>query len=155
MRETTGVNQSIKEKRLLSSKTFQFLVGPNVQDRTPFTIHTAIVETLSTPLAALMNGSMREAIGGVTTLEEVDEQTFVRFCEYAYIGDYTPAQQQVVLPSFQFENGDSLIKCYYKERAFLASRKSKKKKGSFKLPDIDNAKESYERYSHKTPTQKL
>ena len=35
-----------------------------------------------------MNGSMREAIGGVATLEEVDEQTFVRFCEYAYMGDY-------------------------------------------------------------------
>ena len=41
-------------------------------------------------------------------VEEVDEQTFVRFCEYAYMGDYTPAQQQIVLPSSKLDNGMTL-----------------------------------------------
>ncbi|KAL5328223.1 hypothetical protein ACEPPN_001720 [Leptodophora sp. 'Broadleaf-Isolate-01'] len=40
-------------------------------------------------------------------MEGIDEQTFLRFCEYAYMGDYTPAQQQHVLASFDFSGGDS------------------------------------------------
>ncbi|KAH6722047.1 hypothetical protein BKA61DRAFT_166843 [Leptodontidium sp. MPI-SDFR-AT-0119] len=100
---------TINFDKLLTSRNFQFLVGLNDQDRTPFTIHTTVVETLSGPLATLMNGSMCEALNGVATLEEVDEQTFVRFCEYAYRGDYTPAQQQIVLPSSKFDRGGLLL----------------------------------------------
>lgn len=53
----------------------------------------------SAPLKVLMKGSMREAQNGFAELEDVDEQTFVRFCEYAYIGDYTAAQYEVLLDS--------------------------------------------------------
>jgi hypothetical protein len=46
-----------------------------------------------------MKGSMREAQDGFAELKDVDEQTFVRFCQYAYIGDYTIAQYEVILDS--------------------------------------------------------
>ena len=128
--------------RLLGSRTFQFLVGPDGQDRTLFTIHTAVAETLSAPLATLMNGSMREAIGGVATLKEVDEQTFLRFCEYAYMGDYTPAQQQIVLPSPKLDKGEYQAECYCAERTFPAHKKDKKRKGGSKFAD-DVAVEEY------------
>lgn len=102
-----------------------------------------------------MNGSMREAIGGVAILEEVDEQTFVRFCEYAYMGDYTPAQQQIVLPSSKFDKGEFQTECYCGERVLPAPKKDKKKKGSFRFTDIDTVEESCGRCSHESPTQKI
>ncbi|MAD84046.1 MAG: hypothetical protein CL912_13880 [Deltaproteobacteria bacterium] len=90
-------------------------------------------------------------------VEEVDEQTFVRFCEYAYMGDYTPAQQQIVLPSSKLDNGECQIECYCGERAFPAHKKDKKRKGGSKFADdVAVAVEEYSgRCSLETPTQKL
>jgi hypothetical protein len=53
-------------------------------------IHTELAAHLSVPLSRLMMGSMREAKAGEGELMDVDEQTFVRFCQYAYTGDYSP-----------------------------------------------------------------
>ncbi|KAG4427802.1 hypothetical protein IFR05_016715 [Cadophora sp. M221] len=87
----------------------------------------------------MMNGSMREAIDGVATLEDVDEQTFMRFCEYAYFGDYTPAQQKLVLASADFDRGESSIptRDYMEEPS--ASKKRKKTSGVVfaKLDGVD------------------
>ncbi|KAH6702769.1 hypothetical protein BKA61DRAFT_196718 [Leptodontidium sp. MPI-SDFR-AT-0119] len=92
----------------------------------------------------MMNGSMREAIDGVATLESVNEQTFVRFCEYAYMGDYTPAQQQHVLASFNFDGGE--IPTHMgdlAEGAFASSKKSKKKRDASRFAGYDDVEESY------------
>jgi len=91
----------------------------------------------------MMNGSMREAIDGVATLEGVDEQTFERFCEYAYMGDYTPAQQQNVLASFNFDGGE--IPTHMGDLAegvFAASKKFKKKKDVSRFAGYDDVEES-------------
>ncbi|KAG4428772.1 hypothetical protein IFR05_015746 [Cadophora sp. M221] len=123
-----------------NSGPFQFLVGPG-PDRKLFTVHTAVVESLSAPLAVIMNGSMREAIHGVTTLEDVDKPTFVRFCKYAYLGDYTPAQQQLVLASSNFNGGESPTPMRdHMEGAFAASKKKekKKKKSGFDFASLDD-----------------
>jgi hypothetical protein len=44
-----------------------------------------------------MTGRMSKAQDGCAILKDVDEQTFVRFCEYSYTNDYTPAHHEIVI----------------------------------------------------------
>lgn len=69
----------------ISSKPFEFVVGPN---KRVFTIHSALVASLSPVLERLVNGDMLEAKTGSVVWEHVDEQTFVRFSQYAYMKTY-------------------------------------------------------------------
>jgi hypothetical protein len=72
--------------RILQSSHFTCLVGSN---NTPLTIHAAIVEDISDPLYALINnGCMKESNARVAILEDIEVETFVGFCEYAYTGAY-------------------------------------------------------------------
>lgn len=52
------------------------------------TIHSALAASQSTALDKLINGNFKEAGDGKAVLEAVDEQKFVRFCEFAYTADY-------------------------------------------------------------------
>jgi hypothetical protein len=94
------------------------------------------MEDQSAPLAALMKGSMREATDGIATLDDIDEQTFVRFCEYAYMGDYTPAQRQ---PASILDSAKSSASVReYADEGIVASKKSKKKRSHASLwDDVD------------------
>lgn len=54
------------------------------------TVHTGFIRTLSPPLFALIsNGTMKESIERTAFLEDVEEDTFVGFCEFAYRKTYT------------------------------------------------------------------
>ncbi|KAK6222837.1 hypothetical protein LQW54_000646 [Pestalotiopsis sp. IQ-011] len=54
---------------------------------------------MSNPLDALINGSMKEAREGVAHLsEEVDEETFNHFFQFAYKGDYEVAGSKFTPP---------------------------------------------------------
>lgn len=76
----------------MRSSHFIFLVGG---EKTPLTIHIAVLEKLSAPLYALIsNGSMKESRAGVATLDDVDVETFVAFSEFAYTNRYkTPSRK--------------------------------------------------------------
>ena len=124
--------------RLLSSKPFQFLVGPNGPDRKLFAIHTTEVENLSALLPVMMNSPTHEAIDGVATLEDVNEQTFVGFCEYACMENYTPAQQQLVQASSNFDRGESPTREIYIEGAFAASMKKNDKRDDYAFASLDD-----------------
>jgi hypothetical protein len=92
--------------RILSSKTFGFLVGKN---KTSFTLHSDALVGQSDPLLALINGGMAEAREGHAWLEDTDEETFVRVGEYLYTGDYTPAEPDVLLAHSQIgQESDSI-----------------------------------------------
>ncbi|KAK2605794.1 hypothetical protein QQS21_003747 [Conoideocrella luteorostrata] len=69
----------------LASKPFRFIVGPH---REEFTLHSALVASQSRALNVVVNGPMKEATDGFTTWEDVDGQTFTRFGQYVYTGDY-------------------------------------------------------------------
>ncbi|OJD12015.1 hypothetical protein AJ78_07332 [Emergomyces pasteurianus Ep9510] len=75
-----------KSHSIIRSPHFKFLVG---KDRSCLTIHAGVVENISEPLNALINnGRMVESNSGVAVLENVDENTFIGFCEYVYTGTY-------------------------------------------------------------------
>jgi hypothetical protein len=65
---------------------FRFSIGPEKRE---FTMHRASVARLSPALAALVNNTnFKEAREGHVVLEEVEEQTFIDFLQYAYTEDY-------------------------------------------------------------------
>ncbi|KAE8423583.1 hypothetical protein BDV36DRAFT_279106 [Aspergillus pseudocaelatus] len=71
----------------ISSPLFTFSVGPNRKD---LIVHSGPLADLSPTLHTLMNGEMIEAKVRRVEWPDVDEDTFVRFTEYAYLRDYTP-----------------------------------------------------------------
>lgn len=64
---------------------FTFLVGV---EQIPMMIHTALVAEQSPALETLVNGSMQEATSGTVIWEDVEEDTFGRFAQFVYAGDY-------------------------------------------------------------------
>ncbi|KAL2408143.1 hypothetical protein ABEF95_001363 [Exophiala dermatitidis] len=68
------------------SHPFRFLIGP---EKASIYIHSELVKQHSETLAALVGGGMSEAEKGCAHLEDIDEDTFNRFVEFAYTGDYS------------------------------------------------------------------
>ncbi|KAI0123619.1 hypothetical protein BJ170DRAFT_697433 [Xylariales sp. AK1849] len=76
----------------LQSKTFTFAVG---REGLLFYIHQDAIHKLSTYFDRLINGDMLEAKTGIVVWDDIDVQTFLLFCEFAYTGDYTINQQDI------------------------------------------------------------
>ncbi|KAG5987969.1 hypothetical protein E4U52_007005 [Claviceps spartinae] len=81
---TMGAKKSedVSYASFMSSKAFEFLVGP---EKKPFIIHSELVASLFPVLERLVKGELKEAQEGSVVWEHVDEQTFIRFSQYAYI----------------------------------------------------------------------
>jgi hypothetical protein len=59
-------------------------------------VHAAAIAATSPQLDALINGGMEESGARCARIEDVRVDDFVRFCEYAYRGDYTvPAWEEI------------------------------------------------------------
>jgi len=68
---------------------FTFNVGP---EKVPIVVHSIAISRLSRTLDTLVNGSMTDAQKRLVTLDDVREDTFSLFCQFAYTGDYeTPS----------------------------------------------------------------
>ena len=76
------------------SRPFHFVVG---EESTCFYAHTDLIAQQSPTLAALVTGGMKEANGGCARLDDVDSDTFSRFLEFVYTGDYTVPDPEIVL----------------------------------------------------------
>jgi hypothetical protein len=62
------------------------------EEKKEITVHAAAIARQSGALKALMNNGMKESQAGRAVLEDVTGDTFIRFCQFAYIGNYeTPA----------------------------------------------------------------
>ncbi|PVH69809.1 hypothetical protein DL98DRAFT_438270, partial [Cadophora sp. DSE1049] len=70
------------------SKQFVFIVG---EKQAVFPVHAAIVAKQSKALDALINGSMGEAFERKAIIQDIEEDTFIQFCQFAYTGDHTTA----------------------------------------------------------------
>ncbi|KAI0111711.1 hypothetical protein F4814DRAFT_363915 [Daldinia grandis] len=80
---------SVPYEIIASSKPFRFLVGP---DKKEFFMHGELIARMSKPLWTLVNGEWKEGKERLTEWPDIDEGTFVRFCEFAYTGDYKAAE---------------------------------------------------------------
>ena len=69
------------------SKQFVFVIGD--ETKTEYTVHRDLIAKQSKALNSLVNGEMQETLDGRATFEDLDDNTFVRFCQFAYTGDYT------------------------------------------------------------------
>lgn len=69
----------------IQSPPFKFIVG---EARKEFWLYKALISELSKPLNALVNGPMREAQEGFVEWDDIDEETFRRFVDFVYTGDY-------------------------------------------------------------------
>lgn len=88
---------SIPYKDITSSPPFTFVVGP---DKKEHTIHSALVARQSPALDALINGGMKESIERRVIWKDVDEESFIRFSQYVYTGDYEatkPSKREAVV----------------------------------------------------------
>lgn len=70
---------------VLRSRQFIFVIG---EKQTEFSVYAAIIAKQSEALNTLINGPMKEASDGKVIFEDVLEDTFTRFCQFAFAGDY-------------------------------------------------------------------
>ncbi|KAH9206683.1 hypothetical protein DL95DRAFT_469384 [Leptodontidium sp. 2 PMI_412] len=80
---------------ILLSRSFTFIVGA---DEVPIAVHEATFADQSPGLKALMRTEMSEGLAREAKWEDVDKETFIRFAQYAYIGDYS-IPKMIVKPS--------------------------------------------------------
>ncbi|RYP21912.1 hypothetical protein DL765_001988 [Monosporascus sp. GIB2] len=69
----------------VNSSLFTFVVGPEGRE---FTIHSGAVLRLSPYFDALINGPMKEAGDRRVVWDDIDEETFAAFSQFAYAGHY-------------------------------------------------------------------
>jgi hypothetical protein len=74
--------------RLVKSRAVVFHVGP---ERTPVLVHASAIAAASSSLGALIDGTPDKPRPRSVRCKDVQLEEFVRFCEWAYRGDYTVA----------------------------------------------------------------
>lgn len=62
-------------------------------------VHSGMVAHHSAVLQKLVDGDMAEATSRVATLVDVDPDTFARFSQWGYTGDYTAVHPEILLDS--------------------------------------------------------
>ncbi|KAF3492111.1 uncharacterized protein GIQ15_01628 [Arthroderma uncinatum] len=77
--------------KLIRSDIFTFHIGA---EKAPFAVHSVAIAAQSPALDALVNSNMIEAHSRTVTWPDVDADTFVRFCEFCYLNDYSPPSCQ-------------------------------------------------------------
>ncbi|OCL02376.1 hypothetical protein AOQ84DRAFT_434418 [Glonium stellatum] len=73
-------------ERIFTSDQFTFFVG---KGKKPIVLHAAAIAEQSPALNTLINGGMAEAKTKSVNFDDVLEEDFIRFCQFAYMGDYT------------------------------------------------------------------
>lgn len=86
------ITASLIHDRLLLSGEFTFLIG---KEKKPVVVHEKALSAISEPMKAMMNLPMSESESRCANIPDLEVEDFVRFCEYAYRGDYSVPQYHV------------------------------------------------------------
>ncbi|KAH8193963.1 hypothetical protein TruAng_011870 [Truncatella angustata] len=107
--------------RIAQSRPFRFIVGLNEKE---FFMHADLVASMSKVLNVLVNGScngtakLDEARTSLAVWADVDEGTFVRFCEFAYTSNYRAADPALPEPLSNETKDASIPSCPLDEQVF-------------------------------------
>jgi hypothetical protein len=120
---------------LLTSELFCVRVGKRVRKQARFTVHVAAIADWSPALKSMTYGGFAENTSKPITFEDVDDDTFSRFCQFAYKRDYQP-------PPSDFEDdetvkGDSDAHAYKRTRMDLTVLSPMEGDGSAECPMED------------------
>jgi hypothetical protein len=85
----------LKSSSFIQSHQFTFFIG---QEGKPIVVHAAAIAATSPQLDALINGGMAESEKRCARIENIQVEDFIRFCEYAYRGDYTVPPCEILPP---------------------------------------------------------
>lgn len=77
----------------MNSSQYTFYIG---KTKKPFLVHAAAIADHSPALNALIYGPTLEANTKSVTLDDMAEADFIRFCQFAYAGDYNPPPPALV-----------------------------------------------------------
>ena len=84
----------IIDNSFINFPPFHFLVGPASKI---FYIHSGLAERLSMTRGTLVGGDMIEPQQGSARSNDIDENTFPRFTEFAYTGGYRNPESHIIL----------------------------------------------------------
>jgi hypothetical protein len=73
-------------RSILLSPQFTFLIG---KEKKSVVVHANAIAATCSQMSVLINGNMNEANTRCAEIKEVEVEDFIRFCEYAYRGDFT------------------------------------------------------------------
>jgi len=80
-------------QEILNSKPLKFVVGEEVDGRpSEFFVHEEAIAQLSKPLYTLTKKASSEAQDGSIVWKDVSKETFERFSQFSYVGDYSIPQ---------------------------------------------------------------
>ena len=74
------------------SETFAFIVG---NDKKRINVHSEAISRLSPSLKMLITGSMSEQHTKTVEWDDIEVEDFIRFCQFAYSGDYSPPEPEL------------------------------------------------------------
>ncbi|TVY89356.1 hypothetical protein LAWI1_G006690 [Lachnellula willkommii] len=75
---------------------FKFTVGEKIDGSpTEFHVHEEAFAALSEPLSSLMRGGMAESRAACAKWDDVSKETFERFAQFAYTGDYSIPKTEI------------------------------------------------------------
>ncbi len=75
--------------RVFTSEPFTFIVG---SEKERVVVHSKAIARLSPSLKVLISGPMQEAQTKIVEWDDVEPEDFIKFCQFAYIGDYSPPE---------------------------------------------------------------
>ncbi len=90
---------------ILASTSFRFLVD---HDRWLLTLHSSLIAHHSKFLDLLVNEYISKTKMKCALLEDIEEQTFVQFSQYAYIENYSAADSDIHFNTLWSESFESL-----------------------------------------------
>ncbi|PSN59245.1 hypothetical protein BS50DRAFT_537712 [Corynespora cassiicola Philippines] len=124
---------ALKFEDFIQSHQFTFFIG---DEGKPIVVHAAAIAATSPQLNALINGGMEESQKLCAKIEDVQVEDFIRFCEYAYRGDYTTPSWEELEPetSSLSRNNESDEDNGWGEWSTSSSKKYKKKSKKVRAP---------------------